>query len=90
MKMFGTNLFENLATATNANAAAKRPPLQPTDDLEATSDPHWCATTALEMQAFVGLSIAMGIKDMPEYRDYWSEEPIIHDEYVSGIMSRQV
>ena len=45
------------------------------------------------MKAFVGLNIAMGIKDMPEYRkqtdrNYWSEEPILHDEFVSGLMYR--
>ena len=88
-KMFDVDFFEKLATSTNLNAAAKRPPLQPTDNVNATSDPHWQPTTASEMKAFVGLNIAMGIKDMPEYRDYWSEEPILHDEFISGLMSRR-
>ena len=69
-KMFDVNFFEKLATSTNLNAAAKRPPVQPTDNVNATSDPHWQPTTASEMNAYVGLNIAMGIKDMPEYRDY--------------------
>ena len=88
-KMFDVDFFGKLATATNSNAAAKRPPLQPTDDVNATSDPHWQATTASEMKSFVGLNIAMGIKDMPEYKDYWSEEPILHDAFISGLMSRR-
>ena len=41
------------------------------------------------MRAFVGLNIAMGVKDLPEYRDYWSEEPVLHDAFVAGVMSRR-
>ena len=41
------------------------------------------------MKAFVGINIAMGVKDLPEYRDYWSEEPILHDAFVAGVMSRR-
>ena len=51
-------------------------------------DPHWHPTTADEMKAFVGINIAMGVKDLPEYRDYWSKEPILHDAFVAGVMSR--
>ena len=87
--MFGVDFFDNLAAATNANAVAKRPPAQPANDPDATPDPGWHATTAGEMKAFVGLNIAMGITDMPEYRDYWSEEPILHDAFVAGVMPRR-
>ena len=73
-QMVGADFFEKLAVATNANAASKRPPAQPSDDPNATSDPHWRATTADEMRAFVGINIAMGLKDLPEY---WSEEPVL-------------
>ena len=88
-QMVGAEFFGELATATNANAVHKHPPVQPTaDNLNATSDPHWHPTTADEMKAFVGINIAMGVKDLPEYRDYWSEEPILHDAYVANVMSR--
>ena len=80
-QMFGVDFFVNLAAATNANAAVKRPPLQPTVDVYATSDPHWHPTSAAEVQAFVGINIAMGTADLPEYKDYWSEEPILHNPY---------
>ena len=49
-----------------------------------TSDAHWHPTTADEMKAFVGINIAMGVKDLPEYRDYWLDEPILHDAFVAG------
>ena len=88
-QMFGEAFFDRMAEATNANAAARRPPLEATVDITAMSDPHWNATTAAKMRAFVGLNIAMGFKDLPEYRDYWSEEPILHDDYVANIMSRR-
>ena len=73
-QMFGVDFFVNLAAAINANAAAKRPPLQPTVDVCATSDPHWHPTSAAEVQAFVGINFAMGMADLPEYKDYWSED----------------
>ena len=79
----------NLAAATNANAAAKRPPLQPTVDVYAASDPHWHPTSAAEVQAFVGINIAMGMADLSEYKDYWSEEPILHNPYISSLLSRR-
>ena len=41
------------------------------------------------MMAFVGLNIAMGITDLPEYRDYWSEDPILHDTFVASVMARR-
>ena len=38
---------------------------------------------------FVGLNIAMGVTDLPEYRDYWSEDPILHDTSESSLMARR-
>ena len=89
LQMVGAEYFASLATATNANAVYKHPPAQPTaDNTNATSDPHWHPTTADEMKAFVRINIAMGVKDLPEYRDYWSKEPILHDAFVADVMSR--
>ena len=87
-QMFEVDFFANLAAATNLNAAAKRTPLQPTVNVYATSDPYWHPTSAAEVQAFVGINIAMGMADLPEYKDYWSEEPILHNPYITSVMSR--
>ena len=59
--MFGGDFFVDLATATNANAGAKRPPLQPTPDVQGVH--------------------------RPQHR-YWSDEPILHDASVAGVMPR--
>ena len=83
-KMVEDDFFEKLADATNANAVGQPAPL--TNNANATSDPHWQSTTAAEMRAFVGLNIAMGVKDLPEY--YWSDETVLHDAFVVGVMSR--
>ena len=40
------------------------------------------------MKAFVAINIMMGIIDASEYADYWSTEPILHNPFVSSIMSR--
>ena len=53
-----------------------------------TADRKWHATTAIEMRAYVGINITMGIKDLPEYKDYWATDPILHDAFVSGVMNR--
>ena len=43
----------------------------------------------MEMKAFVGINIAMGMSDLPEYKDYWSEEPILHSAYIAKILPRR-
>ena len=86
--MLGVDLFDVLAAATNANAVRKSP-ADNDDDPNATSDEHWHPTTAQEMEAFVGINIAMGITDLPEYRDYWAEDPTLHDAFTAGVMSRR-
>ena len=85
-QIFGADFFEKLAVTTNDNAAAKAPPAAGTSDV--TSDPHWKVTDAAEMKAFVAINIMMGIIDASEYADYWSTEPILHNPFVSSIMSR--
>ena len=88
-QIFGVDFFERLATATNDNAATKAPPVAAVVDQNATSDRHWHPTTATEMKAFVALNIVMGVKNFPEYADYWSTEPILHDAFVAAIMPRR-
>ena len=53
-----------------------------------TGDPLWHPTTADEVKAYIGINIAMGIKNLPGYKDYWSTEPLLHDAFISGILTR--
>lgn len=43
-------------------------------------------TNVIEINAFIGLNLLMGIKKQCSYRDYWSSAPDLHDEYISSIM----
>ena len=47
------------------------------------------STTAAEMQAYLGVNMAMEFKDQPEYKDYWATDPILHDPFISSVLSRQ-
>ena len=58
-------------------------------DVFPTPNPHWQPTTDGEMKAFVVINIAMGISNLPEYKDYWSEEPILHSAYIAKIILRR-
>ena len=89
-QIFGTDYFDNLAETTNLNAVVKAPPIGwgPHARL-ATSDRSWHPTTAIELKAFVAINITMGIKELPEYKDYWATDPILHDPFVSGTMTRK-
>ena len=53
-----------------------------------SGDPLWHPTTADEIKAYIGINIAMGIKNLPGYKDYWSTEPLLHDAFISGILTR--
>ena len=41
------------------------------------------------MKAFVGINMQMGIKVLPEYKDYWSSDPALNDPFISKTMSRK-
>lgn len=45
------------------------------------------AITSEEIKKFLGLNIAMGIKRLPSYRDYWSTNFQLNDPYISSVMS---
>ncbi len=71
------------------NAVCKRPPIIPDVNNEyATSDQYWKPTYGDEIKAFVGISILMGLKQMPEYNDYWSNDPMMNDSYIASRMSK--
>ena len=41
------------------------------------------------MQAYIGVNVAMGFKDLPEYNDYCATDPILHDPFISYVLSHQ-
>jgi hypothetical protein len=43
-------------------------------------------TSAEEIRVFLGINLYMGITRKPSYRDYQSNEPDLHDSYVSQLM----
>lgn len=45
------------------------------------------AITSEEIKKFLGLNIAIGIKRLPSYRDYWSTNFQLNDPYISSVMS---
>lgn len=47
-----------------------------------------CApTTKQEMLNFIGINIMMGVKRLPSYRDYWSNDAKLNDSYISSKMT---
>ena len=40
-----------------------------------------------DILAYIGINIAMGIKDLPEITDYWAQEPIIRSPWFPSVMS---
>ena len=46
-------------------------------------------TSAIEIKAYVAVNITMAIKELPEYKDYGATDPILHDLFVSGTMTRK-
>ena len=87
--MFGEDFFKTLAEATNLNAADKRPPpAGAAHGRFATSDPKWHVTSAAEMRSFFAINMVMGINMKPEYKDYWRDNTVLRDSYVTAIMTR--
>jgi len=54
----------------------------------ATSDTAWALTPSDDMNAFIGMNIAMGFHKLTDFRDYWSNDPLLQVPYISNIMPR--
>ena len=63
-----------------------------TNQLRSTKPPspsnHWKDVAENEMLAYLGLHIAMGIVNLPNIRDFWSNEPILQHQWFKSIMCR--
>lgn len=44
-------------------------------------------TDACEIKTFIGINLYMGITKKPSYRDYWSSEPDLGENYISKLMT---
>ena len=42
-----------------------------------TEDPNWCETKAIEIRAFLGVNILLGIKQLLEIHSYWSKNLLL-------------
>lgn len=70
--LFPDYLIDRIVFETNLYATQKGKPYVPTTDNE--------------IRTFIGISILMGIKKLPYYRDYWSSSQDLNDAYISRLM----
>jgi len=69
-----TNDFvEHLVYQTNYYAQSQHKPFIP--------------VTKNEMNVFLGINVLMGIKSLPSYKDYWSSNFQLRDQFISSKMS---
>jgi len=74
LKLFLTTLLlQSIVTQSNLFAASKGATL----DLRVE-----------ELQAFIGINVAMGMLRLPQIRDYWATDDIISTPWFPSIMSR--
>ena len=75
------HLWETIATETNRYAHQKI-------GISGVPDPHWDDTTPMQVSAFRAINIMMGIKKMPAIWCYWSTNPALGCQWVSGVMTQ--
>lgn len=46
-------------------------------------------TTEKEIEAFLGISMAISIHKLPSYKDYWSTNPLLSVPFVANVMTRK-
>ena len=62
-------------------------------DQQVTTEPNkhkgkWSPVTREEMEAFLGITILMGIVKLPRLEMYWSNNNLVHQEQISSVMSQ--
>ncbi|XP_064646143.1 piggyBac transposable element-derived protein 4-like [Lineus longissimus] len=86
----GDDFLDDLVENTNLHAAKTMPPDVPDPaNPYATSHKEWKTTTTEEMKAFIGINILMGIKQVSDYRDFWSQDTALRDEYITSKFPRR-
>ena len=77
---FTDSVIDNLVVETNRYAEQSRN--------EKPSAMSWKPVDRDDMTAFIGLTIAMGVCDLPEIHDYWSTEPALEMSWYRSVMPR--
>ena len=67
LRIFGKDTFTHLAEQTNLYASQNPP----------SARYAWEDTSANEMMLLLGIIIASGVHSLPEWQDYWSQNPIL-------------
>jgi hypothetical protein len=84
--MFSEDVFEDIAEETNRYAEVKKQEKQRVKP--DWTDPTWFPTTALELKAYFGLMVLMGVHRLPQYKCYWAADEYLHVEAVAQVMSK--
>lgn len=48
----------------------------------------WTPTTKDEIRAFLGITIAMGLTQVPHINLYWSKDDIFYNKFIANVLSR--
>lgn len=78
LQIFPDQLLEHMVFQTNLYA------LQKSGGNSKVFNP----TNLKEMKCFIAINLAMGVKKLPSYRDYWSSRPELRDPFISSAMAR--
>lgn len=73
-------IYDELVTQTNLYADQQRAKRRDTT--------AFMPITKVELMAFVGINIAMGIISLPNLKDYWTVDPILSHSWFGTVMSR--
>ncbi|XP_045127477.1 piggyBac transposable element-derived protein 4-like [Portunus trituberculatus] len=71
-KFITKEVIEDIVFQTNLYALQQGKNYKPTDENE--------------IKTFIGMNLLMGIVKLPSYRDYWSSNPCLHNDFISKLM----
>lgn len=74
LSLLTTEMLQKFVYETNLYSTQKHGGLNPTP------------TNCREIKNFIGINIFMGIEKLPSYRDFWSSDPKLRNEFVAKIM----
>lgn len=77
LTIFPKELIDHIVFQTNLYAFQKK-----------GNDTAFIHTNSDEIRKFLGLNLLMGIKKLPSYRDYWSSNFAIRDNFISSVLPR--
>ncbi|KAJ8949423.1 hypothetical protein NQ318_007523, partial [Aromia moschata] len=75
LHLFSEHLLNTLVFQTNLYAVQK-------------NHKNNSSTTNDEIKCFLGINLLMGVKKLPSYRDFWSSNFALRDQFISSCMSR--